>query len=31
VKEGELTAFPSGVSRGEDSTLSLPADSSGTP
>jgi hypothetical protein len=24
VKEGEVTAFPTGVSRGEDSTLSLP-------
>jgi RND family efflux transporter MFP subunit len=29
VKEGKLTAFPTGVSRGEDSTLSLPAGSSG--
>jgi RND family efflux transporter MFP subunit len=29
VQEGVVTAFPTGVSRGEDSTLSLPADASG--
>ncbi len=29
VKEGETTAFPSGVSRGENSTLSLPGAPSG--
>jgi RND family efflux transporter MFP subunit len=28
VKEGELSAFPTGVSLGEDSTLSLPGDES---
>jgi RND family efflux transporter MFP subunit len=28
VKEGVVTAFPTGVSRGEDSTLTLPADPS---
>ena len=30
VKESTVSAFPSGVSRGEDSTLSLPAASGGT-
>jgi RND family efflux transporter MFP subunit len=30
VKESTVSAFPSGVSRGEDSTLSLPAAASGT-
>jgi RND family efflux transporter MFP subunit len=30
VQEGVVTAFPTGVSRGEDSTLSLPAEASGT-
>jgi RND family efflux transporter MFP subunit len=30
VKEGVVTGFPTGVSRGEDSTLSLPADTSGS-
>ncbi len=30
VKESTVSAFPSGVSRGEDSTLSLPAATSGT-
>jgi RND family efflux transporter MFP subunit len=29
-KEGALTAFPTGVSRGEDSTLSLPGEPSGS-
>lgn len=29
VKEGTVTAFPTGVSRGEDSTLSLPASPNG--
>jgi RND family efflux transporter MFP subunit len=31
VKQGELTAFPTGVSRGENSTLSLPGAPSGAP
>jgi RND family efflux transporter MFP subunit len=30
VKEGVVTGFPTGVSRGEDSTLTLPADTSGS-
>jgi RND family efflux transporter MFP subunit len=30
LKEGAVTAFPSGVSRGEDSTLTLPGDTSGS-
>jgi len=31
MKEGTVTAFPTGVSRGEDSTLSLPGDASRAP
>jgi RND family efflux transporter MFP subunit len=30
VKEGAVSAFPSGVSRGEDSTLTLPRETSGS-
>ena len=31
VTEGQVTAFPTGISRGENSTLSLPGDPSGDP